>query len=34
MRRIATDPNLIFAGHDPAIFTRFPTPGNGVAKIE
>jgi glyoxylase-like metal-dependent hydrolase (beta-lactamase superfamily II) len=34
MRRIARDPALIFPGHDPAIFTRFPTPGNGVAKIE
>jgi glyoxylase-like metal-dependent hydrolase (beta-lactamase superfamily II) len=34
MRRIASDPTLIFPGHDPAIFTRFPTPGNGVAKIE
>jgi glyoxylase-like metal-dependent hydrolase (beta-lactamase superfamily II) len=34
MRWIASDPGLIFPGHDPAIFTRFPTPGNGVAKIE
>ena len=34
MRRIAGDPHLIFPGHDPAIFTRFPTPGNGVAKID
>jgi glyoxylase-like metal-dependent hydrolase (beta-lactamase superfamily II) len=34
MRRIASDPKLIFPGHDPAIFTRFPAPGNGVARIE
>jgi glyoxylase-like metal-dependent hydrolase (beta-lactamase superfamily II) len=34
MRRIASDPTLIFPGHDPAIFTRVPTPGNGVARIE
>ena len=34
MRRIASDPRLIFPGHDPGIFARFPTPGNGVAKIE
>jgi glyoxylase-like metal-dependent hydrolase (beta-lactamase superfamily II) len=34
MRRIASDPKLIFPGHDPAIFTRFPTPGNGVAQVE
>jgi hypothetical protein len=34
MRRIASDPNLIFPGHDPAIFTRLPAPENGVARIE
>ena len=34
MRRIASGPKLIFPGHDPAIFTRFPSPGNGVAMIE
>jgi glyoxylase-like metal-dependent hydrolase (beta-lactamase superfamily II) len=34
MHRIASDPKLIFPGHDPAIFTRYPTPGDGVAKIE
>jgi hypothetical protein len=33
-RRIASDPTLIFPGHDPAIFSRYPKPGNGVAKIE
>ena len=25
---------LIVPGHDPVVFTRFPSPGNGVAKIE
>jgi glyoxylase-like metal-dependent hydrolase (beta-lactamase superfamily II) len=34
MRHIASDPTLILPGHDPEIFTRFPTPGSGVAKIE
>jgi glyoxylase-like metal-dependent hydrolase (beta-lactamase superfamily II) len=34
MARIASDPRLIVPGHDPAVFDRFPTPGNGIAKIE
>jgi glyoxylase-like metal-dependent hydrolase (beta-lactamase superfamily II) len=34
MRRLATAPRLIVPGHDPAVFTRFPRPGNGVARIE
>jgi glyoxylase-like metal-dependent hydrolase (beta-lactamase superfamily II) len=34
MKQIASDPRLIVPGHDPAIFTKFPKPGNGVAKIE
>jgi glyoxylase-like metal-dependent hydrolase (beta-lactamase superfamily II) len=34
MRHIASDPSLIFPGHDPEIFTRYPTPGSGVAKIQ
>jgi glyoxylase-like metal-dependent hydrolase (beta-lactamase superfamily II) len=34
MRRISSDPAHILPGHDPAIFTRFPTPGDGVARIE
>jgi glyoxylase-like metal-dependent hydrolase (beta-lactamase superfamily II) len=34
MRHLASDPKLILPGHDPEIFTRFPTPGSGVAKIE
>ena len=34
MLRLASDRRLIIPGHDPAIFQRFPTPGNGIAKIE
>jgi len=34
MHRIASDPKLIFPGHDPAIFIRYPKPGGGVARIE
>jgi glyoxylase-like metal-dependent hydrolase (beta-lactamase superfamily II) len=34
MRRIASDASLILPGHDPEIFTRYPTPGSGVAKIQ
>jgi glyoxylase-like metal-dependent hydrolase (beta-lactamase superfamily II) len=34
MERIATSPRLIVPGHDPDIFIRFPTPGNGVARIQ
>jgi glyoxylase-like metal-dependent hydrolase (beta-lactamase superfamily II) len=34
MKQIASSPKLIVPGHDPAVFTKFPSPGNGVAKIE
>jgi glyoxylase-like metal-dependent hydrolase (beta-lactamase superfamily II) len=34
MRQLASNPRLIVPGHDPSVFTRFPVPGNGVAKIE
>lgn len=34
MKTIASDSRLIVPGHDPAIFTKFPKPGDGVAKIE
>jgi glyoxylase-like metal-dependent hydrolase (beta-lactamase superfamily II) len=34
MERIATSPRLIVPGHDPDVFIRFPTPGNGVARIQ
>jgi len=34
MHQLASDPRFILPGHDPAIFIRFPTPGNGVAVIQ
>lgn len=34
MRRLASAPRLIVPGHDPAVFARFPSPGNGVARIK
>jgi len=34
MKQIASRPDLIVPGHDPAIFTKFPKPGNGVARIQ
>lgn len=34
MKQIASAPRLIVPGHDPAVFTRFPKPGDGVARIE
>ena len=34
MKQLASSPRLIVPGQDPAVFTRFPSPGNGVAKIE
>ena len=34
MKEIASRPDLIVPGHDPAVFVKFPKPGNGVAKIE
>jgi glyoxylase-like metal-dependent hydrolase (beta-lactamase superfamily II) len=33
MESMASDPRLIVPGHDPEVFVRFPTPGNGVAFI-
>jgi glyoxylase-like metal-dependent hydrolase (beta-lactamase superfamily II) len=33
MTRIASSLRLIVPGHDPAVFERFPSPGNGVARI-
>src|SRR5690348_4267724 len=33
MKSLASDPRLIVPGHDPEVFVRFPTPGNGVAQI-
>ena len=34
MTRLASSRTLIVPGHDPAVFSRFPKPGNGVARIE
>jgi glyoxylase-like metal-dependent hydrolase (beta-lactamase superfamily II) len=34
MKRIAARPDLIIPGHDPAVFTKFPNPVPGVAKIQ
>jgi glyoxylase-like metal-dependent hydrolase (beta-lactamase superfamily II) len=34
MKQIATRPDLIVPGHDPAVFIKFPKPGNGVAMIQ
>ena len=33
MLGLASDPRFIVPGHDPEVFVRFPTPGNGVALI-
>lgn len=34
MASLASAPRLIVPGHDPAVFVRFGTPGNGIAHIE
>jgi glyoxylase-like metal-dependent hydrolase (beta-lactamase superfamily II) len=34
MKELAARPDLIIPGHDPAVFTRFPNPAPGVAKIQ
>ncbi len=33
MKKIASTLDLIVPGHDPAVFIKFPKPGNGVARI-
>ncbi|MGH9658337.1 MAG: N-acyl homoserine lactonase family protein [Bryobacteraceae bacterium] len=33
MLRLASDARLVVPGHDPGVFTRFPVPGGGVARI-
>lgn len=33
MATLAADPRLIVPGHDPEVFIRFPSPGNGIARI-
>ncbi len=34
MLTLVSNPRLIVPGHDPAVFERFPKPGNGVARID
>jgi glyoxylase-like metal-dependent hydrolase (beta-lactamase superfamily II) len=34
MKQMAARPDLIIPGHDPAVFTKFPNPVPGVAKIQ
>ena len=34
MKQLAGKAELIVPGHDPAVFARFPRPGNGVARID
>jgi len=34
MKRLAATPRLIVPGHDPAVFTRFPSAGEGVARVQ
>ena len=33
MLRLAGDPRRVVPGHDPAVFARFPEPGDGIARI-
>jgi glyoxylase-like metal-dependent hydrolase (beta-lactamase superfamily II) len=33
MKKLAGSPGLIIPGHDPAVFVKFPKPGNGIALI-
>ena len=33
MLSLASDAKLIVPGHDPEVFSRFPNPGNGIARI-
>jgi glyoxylase-like metal-dependent hydrolase (beta-lactamase superfamily II) len=33
MVTLASNPRLIVPGHDPGVFTRFPSPGDGIARI-
>jgi glyoxylase-like metal-dependent hydrolase (beta-lactamase superfamily II) len=33
MLELASSPRLIVPGHDPEVFVRFPSPGNGIARI-
>jgi hypothetical protein len=33
MLELASNPRLVVPGHDPQVFTRFPSLGSGVAAI-
>ena len=33
MTTLASEQRLIVPGHDPEVFVRFPTPGNGIGRI-
>jgi glyoxylase-like metal-dependent hydrolase (beta-lactamase superfamily II) len=33
MKKLAASPDLIIPGHDPAVFVKFPKPGDGIALI-
>jgi glyoxylase-like metal-dependent hydrolase (beta-lactamase superfamily II) len=34
MAKMASSPRLLVPGHDPEVFVRFPSPGNGIAAIK
>jgi len=34
MKKLAASPDLIIPGHDPAVFVKFPKPGDGIALID
>jgi len=34
MKQLAANPNLVIPGHDPAVFTKFPSSAPGIAKIQ
>jgi glyoxylase-like metal-dependent hydrolase (beta-lactamase superfamily II) len=34
MRTLASPARLLVPGHDPAVFERYPRPGNGIARID
>ena len=34
MKELASAPRLVVPGHDVDVFVRFPTPGNGIARIQ
>jgi len=34
MAAMVSNPRLLVPGHDPEVFVRFPSPGNGIAAIK